>query len=45
MEKNLVEMGRVEFEENGRNDGHDVLGEDRRKGDVNVPGQMRRMES
>jgi hypothetical protein len=26
MERNLVEMGRVEFEGNGRNDGHDVLG-------------------
>jgi hypothetical protein len=45
MERNLVKMGRVELGGNRKNGGPDFQGEDRRKGDVNVPRQMGRMES
>lgn len=38
-------MGQVKLEVNVRMGGSDVLRRDGRKGDVNVPGQMGRMES
>ncbi len=45
MERNLVEMGQVEFWGKGRDGGQNVVGLDGQKVDVNVPGHMRRMES